>query len=120
MSRAPVPGRLLADRRILVVGAGTRPSPDPDAPVGNGRAISVLAASEGAAVACLDVDEASARITADMVKAEGGRASVLVADVSDARVASSCVANASEVLGGWSRAQRGHRPGVPPLRDHGG
>ena len=46
------PGRVrLAGRRILVVGAGTRPCPELDAPVGNGRAISVLAAREGAAVA---------------------------------------------------------------------
>ena len=46
----------LEGRRILVVGAGTRPSDDPDAPIGNGRAISVLAAREGAAVVCADLD----------------------------------------------------------------
>ena len=46
----------LAGRRVLVVGAGTRRSDDPDAPIGNGRAISVLAAREGAAVACADID----------------------------------------------------------------
>src|SRR5215475_6167116 len=59
---APGRGRL-AGRRILVVGAGTRTTPEPDAPIGNGRAISVLCAREGAAVACADVDEASARAT---------------------------------------------------------
>ena len=37
----------LEGRKILVVGAGTRPTDDPDAPPGNGRAISVLAAREG-------------------------------------------------------------------------
>ena len=43
------PGRGgLTGRRV--VGAGTRPSPEPDPPLGNGRAISVLAAREGAAV----------------------------------------------------------------------
>jgi NAD(P)-dependent dehydrogenase (short-subunit alcohol dehydrogenase family) len=52
---APGRGRL-AGRRVLVVGAGTRPSPEPDPPIGNGRAISVLAAREGAAVACADRD----------------------------------------------------------------
>src|SRR5215471_15288241 len=41
-------GARLAGRRVLVVGAGTRASADPDAPIGNGRAISVLAAREGA------------------------------------------------------------------------
>jgi len=41
---APGRGRLTG-RRVLVVGAGTRPSPEPDPPIGNGRAISVLAAN---------------------------------------------------------------------------
>ena len=96
-SKSPL---LLEGRRVLVVGAGTRRSPDPDAPVGNGRAISVVAAREGAAVACLDVDEAAARITAEMVQAEGGHAAVLVGDVSEPRTASSCIADASQALGG--------------------
>ena len=51
----------LAGRRVLVVGAGTRPDPEPDAPMGNGRAIAVMAAREGAAVACADVDRAAYR-----------------------------------------------------------
>ena len=91
---------LLPGRRVLVVGAGTRSSPDPNAPPGNGRAISVLAAREGASVACLDVDEGAARTTAELVEAEGGHAAVLVGDVSDPRAASSCIADASESLGG--------------------
>lgn len=82
------------------MGAGTRPSPDPDAPLGNGRAISVLAGREGAAVVCLDMDETAARTTADMVEAEGGHASILVGDVSDPATASSCVAEATEILDG--------------------
>ena len=82
------------------MGAGTRPSQDSDSPVGNGHAISILAACEGAVVACLDMDEAAARTTVAMVEAEGGHASVLVGDVCDPRTASSCVAEASEVLGG--------------------
>ena len=56
---APGRGRLTG-RRVLVVGAGTRPSPEPDPPIGNGRAISVLAAREGAAVACADRDAGAA------------------------------------------------------------
>jgi len=71
----------LAGRRCLVVGAGTRASDDPDSPVGNGRAISVLAAREGAAVACADVNEAAARETAALVEAEGAKATVVVGDV---------------------------------------
>jgi NAD(P)-dependent dehydrogenase (short-subunit alcohol dehydrogenase family) len=47
----------LTGRRVVVVGAGTRPSPDPEMTVGNGRAIAVLCAREGASVACVDVNE---------------------------------------------------------------
>jgi NAD(P)-dependent dehydrogenase (short-subunit alcohol dehydrogenase family) len=71
----------LEGRRILVVGAGTRPSKDPDAPIGNGRAISVLAGREGAVVACADVDRDAAEQTAALVRAEGAQAQVIVADV---------------------------------------
>jgi NAD(P)-dependent dehydrogenase (short-subunit alcohol dehydrogenase family) len=72
----------LAGRRVLVVGAGTQPSEEADAPVGNGRAIAVLAAREGAAVICADRDRAAAQETADWIDREGGSASVVVADVS--------------------------------------
>ena len=71
----------LAGRRILVVGAGTQPSDEPDPPVGNGRAIAVLAAREGAEVVCADRDRASAEETADWIGREGGTATVEVADV---------------------------------------
>jgi NAD(P)-dependent dehydrogenase (short-subunit alcohol dehydrogenase family) len=76
-----VGGTRLAERRILVVGAGTQPSDDPDAPVGNGRAIAVDAAREGAAVVCVDRDAAAAEETAAWIERDGGRASVVVADV---------------------------------------
>jgi NAD(P)-dependent dehydrogenase (short-subunit alcohol dehydrogenase family) len=71
----------LAGRRILVVGAGTRPSTDPDAPFGNGRAISVLAAREGAAVACADRDAGAAEETAKLAEAEGAASAVVIGDV---------------------------------------
>jgi len=76
---APGRGRL-AGRRVLVVGAGTRPSPEPDPPVGNGRAIAILAAREGASVVCADRDQAAAEVTAEMVRAEGARAEHVRAD----------------------------------------
>jgi NAD(P)-dependent dehydrogenase (short-subunit alcohol dehydrogenase family) len=91
---------LLAGRRILVVGAGTRPSDEPDAPVGNGRAISVLCARNGATVACLDRDAAAAHETARLGGAEGVRAVAIVADASDARLCSAAVATAADELGG--------------------
>lgn len=90
----------LPGRRVLVVGAGTQRSDDPDAPVGNGRAISVLAAREGAAVACADRHEGAAAETARLVAAEGGRAEVLVGDVSDEAACTRVVAETVEKLGG--------------------
>ena len=77
------------------MGAGTRGAPDPDQPIGNGQAIARLAAREGATVVCADIDGASAERTAAAVRAEGGGASVLVGDVSDAAVCEALVADAS-------------------------
>ena len=90
----------LAGRRVLVVGAGTRPSDDPDAPVGNGRAISVAAARQGASVAVADVDVAAAQATAAMVAAEGASAPVIHADVTDADDCAALVTQAHAELGG--------------------
>jgi NAD(P)-dependent dehydrogenase (short-subunit alcohol dehydrogenase family) len=90
----------LASRKLLVVGAGTRRSDDPDAPPGNGRAISVLAAREGAAVACVDLDAAAAEETAALVEAEGRRSVAIVADVVDAAACERLVAEAADALGG--------------------
>jgi NAD(P)-dependent dehydrogenase (short-subunit alcohol dehydrogenase family) len=75
-----VTGRL-EGRCITVVGAGTQPSRDPDAPVGNGRAIAVRAAREGAAVICVDRDEEAAQATWRQITEEGGTAAVVICDV---------------------------------------
>ena len=72
---------LLQGRCITVVGAGTQPSRDPDAPIGNGRAIAVRAAREGASVICVDRDEEAAQNTWRQISEEGGRAAVQVSDV---------------------------------------
>lgn len=96
---APGRGRL-AGRRVLVVGAGTRPSPEPDAPVGNGRAIAILAAREGASVVCADRDRPAAEVTAELVRAEGARAEVVVADVADPRSCGTVVEDSVAALGG--------------------
>jgi len=96
---APGRGRL-ANRRVLVVGAGTRPSPEPDPPIGNGRAIALLCAREGAAVACADVDAAAARETLAQIEKDGGRGSVVVGDVADAATCERIVAEAAQALGG--------------------
>ena len=95
------PGRnRLAGRRILVVGAGTQACPDADAPIGNGRAIALLCAREGAAVGCADRDEAAARDTLAQIEKEGGRGVVIVGDVSDEAACARIVAEAEQALGG--------------------
>lgn len=91
---------VLAGRKVLVVGAGTRPSPDDDGPVGNGRAIAVVAGRAGATVACADIDADSAAITADLVEAEGATAHVLTGDVTGAEDCADLVAAADEAMGG--------------------
>ena len=90
----------LAGRRVLVVGAGTRPSDDPDAPVGNGRAIAVAAAREGASVAVADRAEDSARETAAMVETEGGKAVVVVGDVAEEQACETIIEDSAAQLGG--------------------
>src|SRR5271154_2287636 len=92
----------LADRRVLVVGAGTRPSADADAPLGNGRAIAVLAAREGAAVACADIDAQAAAATVALAEAEpaGGRVVAITADVADPQQCEAMVEQAQSSLGG--------------------
>lgn len=96
---APGRGRLQG-RRVLVVGAGTRYSPDPDAPLGNGRAIAVLAAREGASVACADSSADAAATTVALIKGEAGTAFAITADVADPEQCAGIVTHACEALGG--------------------
>src|SRR3954465_9412650 len=60
LGEAPGRGRL-AGRRILIVGGGQRIFDAATDPVGNGRAMSLLFAREGAHVAVADVNRASVR-----------------------------------------------------------
>ncbi len=99
----------LENCRILVVGAGTQPSDEPDPPVGNGRAIAVAAAREGAHVVCVDRDRGAAEATAEWVEREGGTASVIEGDVASEE---SCIAFVARSGGERSRrcgAERRHR-----------
>jgi NAD(P)-dependent dehydrogenase (short-subunit alcohol dehydrogenase family) len=89
----------LAGRRVLVVGAGTQPSDEPDPPVGNGRAIAVAAGREGAVVVCADRDRKSAEATAAWIEREGGVASVIVADVASETGCTGLVADAGDLDG---------------------
>jgi NAD(P)-dependent dehydrogenase (short-subunit alcohol dehydrogenase family) len=69
---------LLNGRRVVVVGAGTQPSDEPDPPIGNGRAIAIRAAAEGATVVCVDRSADLAQATASLLS---GPSEVVVADV---------------------------------------
>lgn len=85
----------LAGKICLVMGAG---SAGPG--WGNGKAAAVLFAREGAKVACIDRDPAAAEKTAAIIRAEGGAAIALSADVTrDADVVAAVAATMAE----WGR-----------------
>lgn len=86
----------LAERVVLVVGAGTQTSGDADAPVGNGRAIALTAAREGALVVCADRNRRAAEETVDLVTAGGGKAVAVVGDVTSPEVCARVVAEAAD------------------------
>jgi NAD(P)-dependent dehydrogenase (short-subunit alcohol dehydrogenase family) len=96
---APGRGRL-TNRKVLVVGAGTRPSADPNPPMGNGRAIAILAAREGADVVCVDKDEDAAAHTMTVIREDGGRAHAVRADIRDATQCADLVTTAASLLNG--------------------
>lgn len=88
--------RLLEGRCITVVGAGTQASREAVPPIGNGRAIAVRAAREGASVLCVDRDEAAAEETWRLITEEGGKAAVVVADVTTEEGCRTAVAGEGE------------------------
>jgi NAD(P)-dependent dehydrogenase (short-subunit alcohol dehydrogenase family) len=79
----------LADRMALVTGAGS----------GLGRAIALMLAARGAAVAAVDLDGASAEETARTIEAAGGRAAAFQADTSVAADLDRAVTGAVSRLG---------------------
>jgi NAD(P)-dependent dehydrogenase (short-subunit alcohol dehydrogenase family) len=100
-AQGDAPGRGRLDgKRILVVGAGTAYTEGmDDPPVGNGQAISRLSAREGAEVVCADIDAESAGRTLAAIEAEGGSATVIQADVSDADACAALVEQAGPIDG---------------------
>ena len=70
----------VAGKSAVVVGAGQTPGET----VGNGRALALLLAREGAKVLCVDRVEARARETAELIAAENGTAAWLAADITRA------------------------------------
>jgi NAD(P)-dependent dehydrogenase (short-subunit alcohol dehydrogenase family) len=100
-ARGKAPGRgRLAGRRILIVGGGQQEHGIEDPPIGNGRATSVLCAREGAAVVVADIDGDSAEVTAERARAEGGEATVVIADAAEESGVRAMFAAAHDALGG--------------------
>lgn len=70
-------GERLKDKTAIIVGAGQTPGET----IGNGRAMAVLFAREGATIMCVDCRLDSAEETAKMIADEGGKAFAFEADV---------------------------------------
>jgi NAD(P)-dependent dehydrogenase (short-subunit alcohol dehydrogenase family)/uncharacterized protein (DUF1330 family) len=92
-------GRMVG-RRVVVVGGGQTDFQLHDQPIGNGRALAMLLAREGAHVLVVDRDEASANDSVQLIRAEGGVADALVADVSEPQSIEAMVDAAERDLGG--------------------
>ena len=67
----------LKDKVAIVVGAGQQPGET----MGNGRAVALRFAQEGARLLLVDIDRDRAEETAALCRAEGARAEVLAADI---------------------------------------
>ncbi len=80
----------LAGKRALVTGAGGA----------LGRASSLLFASEGAAVAVVDIDRAAAEETVRLITEQGGQSIAITADVRDESQVKRAVDEAVDGLGG--------------------
>lgn len=90
----------LEGRRIVVVGAGQRQTVDDDPPIGNGRAIAMLFAREGAHVACVDNRLDAAEGSCAQIESEGGKSFAEVCDVSDAAAIAPSLRRCADKLGG--------------------
>jgi len=95
-----VSAQRLAGRKILIVGGGQENYGVEDPPVGNGRAMSVLFAREGAGVAVADLNEETAEATAELVRAEDATAVTIAADAADEGDVARMVDEAKSGLGG--------------------
>ncbi len=94
-------GRL--DGKVVLVsggGADGPPGKDEQYPIGNGRATAIVAARECAAVMVTDRSLESARETARLITAEGGRAEAIAADVGNEAACGAAVQATVRAFGG--------------------
>ena len=83
-----------------MVGGGQQSYGVDDAPIGNGRAITIQCAREGAAVAVADIDLAAAEETAELVRNEGGgEVASIAADASDEQAVVGMLDETEKTLG---------------------
>jgi NAD(P)-dependent dehydrogenase (short-subunit alcohol dehydrogenase family) len=85
----------LKDKTAIIVGAGQTPGTT----IGNGRAMAILFAREGAEVLCVDRDGARAAETVAMLEKDGGRGTSLEADTTKPGAADAIVAAAKSRMG---------------------
>ena len=93
----PEPSRYLgrlAGKVAIITGAGAAADE-----IGIGRAIAFIMAREGARVACADLDGARAEVTAARIRAEGGEAIAVAADVSTPEDCQALVEAADQAFG---------------------
>lgn len=79
----------------LIFGGGQTPGET----IGNGRATALLLAREGATVVVVDRDQASAEETASAIRAEGGTAAAIAADVLEEEQVKSAVDGCASLFG---------------------
>jgi len=77
-------GNRLKEKVAIVTGAGSVPGAEDREPIGNGKAASILYASEGARVVAVDINREAAEETKRRIESEGGICSVFEGDVSRA------------------------------------
>lgn len=97
MSDFSNPGPRLAGRIAVVTGAGSRPDDGPV--IGTGAAIARLFAQAGAAVAVVDIDEGAAEHTVAKIRAAGGRAASVIADLADPHACAAAIEGAMALHG---------------------
>jgi len=99
LGEAPGRGRLKG-RRILIVGGGQRVFDAATDPIGNGRAMSILCAREGAKVAVADLNRTSAQQTVKHITDEGGEGFAITADVTSEPDVQRMIEEAHRAMGG--------------------